>query len=70
MRDDVITRATELVMGRYHIDADAAQALVMQLSTHQQQPMTDVARALIAKFSAPTTAEGFHATTSMCELPP
>ena len=32
--DDVITRAAELVMRRYHIDADAAQALVMQLSTH------------------------------------
>ena len=34
MTDDVITQATELVMGRYHIDAHAAQALVMQLSTH------------------------------------
>jgi putative methionine-R-sulfoxide reductase with GAF domain len=57
MTDDVITQATELVMRRYNIDADAAQALVMQLSTHQQQPMTDVARALIAKFSAHTTAD-------------
>ena len=34
MPDDVITQATELVMRRYHLDADAAQALVMQLSTH------------------------------------
>ena len=32
MPDDVITQAAELVMRRYHIDA--AQALVMQLSTH------------------------------------
>ncbi len=55
--DDVITQATELVMRRYNIDADAARALVRQLSTHQQQPVTDVARTLIAKFSAPPTAD-------------
>jgi hypothetical protein len=55
--DDVITQATELVMRQYNIDADAALALVTQLSTHQQQPMTDVARALVARFSAPTTAD-------------
>ena len=64
MTDDVITRTTELLMRRYNIDADAAQALVMQLSTHQQQPMTDVARALIAKFTAPTTADPSRAETS------
>ena len=64
MTDDVITRTTELLMRRYHIDADAAQALVMQLSTHQQQPMTDVARALIAKFSAPRTADPSRADAS------
>jgi hypothetical protein len=55
MPDDLISQAIALTMLRYNIDVDAAQALVMQLSTHQQQPMTDGARAHIAKFSAPTT---------------
>ena len=55
--DDVITQATALVMRRYNIDADAAQALVRQLSTHQQLPITDVAHALIARFSTPTSAD-------------
>ncbi len=63
MTDDVITRTTELLMRRDHIDADAAQALVMQLST-REQPMTDVARALIAKFSAHTTADPSGADAS------
>ena len=49
--DDVISQATELAMRRYNIDAGAAQALVRQLSTHQQLPITDVAHALIARFS-------------------
>ena len=35
MTDDVITRTTEFLMRRYNIDADAAQALVMQLSTRK-----------------------------------
>lgn len=59
MSDDVISRAIVLTMLRCDIDADAAEALVRQLSTQQQQPMTVVARALIAKFSAPTTADPF-----------
>ena len=57
MPHDVISQAIAATMLRYHIDADAAQTLVMQLSTHQQQPMIDVARDLIAKFSVPTTAD-------------
>ncbi len=64
MPDDLISQAIALTMLRYNIDADAAQALVMQLSTHQEQPMTDVARALIAKFSAPTTANPSRAEAS------
>ena len=47
MPDDLISQAIAHTMPRYNIDA--AQALVMQLSTHQQQPMTDVTRALIAR---------------------
>jgi transcriptional regulator with GAF, ATPase, and Fis domain len=57
MPDDVISQAIVLTMLRYHIDADAAQTLVKQLATHQQQPLIDVARDLIAKFSVPTTAD-------------
>ena len=55
--EDMFAQAIPLVMRRYNIDADAARALITQLSTHEQQPMADVARALIAKFSAPTSAD-------------
>lgn len=34
MPDELISQAIALLMRRYHLDADAAQALVMQLSTH------------------------------------
>ena len=84
MPHDVISQAIVAAMLRYHIDADAAQTLVTQLSTHQKQPLIDVARDLIAKFSVPTTADpsppkpahsrnrpstGVHAKVLMCDLP-
>ena len=64
MPHDVISQAIVATMLRYHIDADAAQTLVTQLSTHQQQPLIDVARDLIAKFSVPTTADPSPAEAS------
>jgi transcriptional regulator with GAF, ATPase, and Fis domain len=57
MSDDVMSQAIVATMLRYHVDADTAQTLVRQLSTHHQQPMIDVARDLIAKSSEPTTAD-------------
>jgi GAF domain-containing protein len=57
MSDDVISQAIVATMLRYHVDADTAQTLITQLSTHHQQPMIDVARDLIAKSSEPTTAD-------------
>jgi putative methionine-R-sulfoxide reductase with GAF domain len=64
MPDDLISQAIALTMHRYNIDADAAQALVMQRSTHQQQPTTDVAGAVVAKFSTHTTADPSRADAS------
>jgi transcriptional regulator with GAF, ATPase, and Fis domain len=64
MPHDVISQAIVATMLRYHIDADAAQTLVTQLSTHQKQPLIDVARDLIAKFSVPTTADPSPAEAS------
>ncbi len=64
MSDDLISQAIELTTLRYNIDADAGHALIMQLANHQQQPTIDVARALIAKFSAPTTADPAPAEAS------
>jgi AmiR/NasT family two-component response regulator len=47
MTSDVIDQAIQNLMDRYDIDADAALALITRLSTHNQQPVTDVARRLI-----------------------
>jgi ANTAR domain/GAF domain len=57
MPDELSSQAIAITMLRYSIDADAAQALVKQLSTHHLQRMTDGAAALIAKLSAHTPAD-------------
>ena len=86
MPDDLNSQAIVITMLRYNIDAEAAQALVKRLSTHQQLPITDVAsrphreilrtRRLRTR-PEPKPAHGrdrpstsFHTTTSMCDLPP
>lgn len=57
MTDDVISKATEVLMRRYGIDAEASQELLMQLARRQQLPVTDLARQLAAGSCAPTTAD-------------
>jgi ANTAR domain len=54
MTSDVIDQAIEKLIDRYDIDADAALALITRLSTHSQQPVSDVARRLSAHTNAPT----------------
>ena len=50
MTSDVVEQAIENLIDRYHIDADAELALDTRLSTHNQQPVTDVARRLIGTY--------------------
>jgi AmiR/NasT family two-component response regulator len=50
MTSDVIDQAIENLIDRYDIHADAALALITRLSTHNQQPVTDVARRLISTY--------------------
>ena len=64
MPEDLNTQAIAITMLRYNVDAEAAQALVKRLSTHQQQQMTDGAGALIARLSAHTTAGPSQAEAS------
>jgi putative methionine-R-sulfoxide reductase with GAF domain len=55
MTDDVINQPIEILMQPHEIDADAAQSLRSRLSTHYQQPVTDVARGPISTSSVPAT---------------
>jgi len=85
MTDDVINQPIEILMQPHEIDADAAQSLRSRLSTHYQQPVTDVARGPISTSSVPATGglpepgadrrkpwwTGFpETTTSTCGLRP
>jgi hypothetical protein len=47
MTSDVIDQAIKKLIDRYDIDADAALALITRLSTHAQEPVTELARRLI-----------------------
>ena len=59
MTSDVTDQAIENLIDRYHIDADAELALITRLSTHNQQPVTDVARRLIGTYK-PTDKTQFQ----------
>jgi ANTAR domain/GAF domain len=58
MTDDVmISKAVEFLMWRYGLDAEASLGLLMRLSRHREEPVTDLARQFAARSPTPTTAD-------------